>query len=111
MTAFAQLPSPPYYIVSFSSQRTDGDNGYGDMAGRMADLAAQQPGYLGVESARGDDGFGITNSFWQDEDSIRAWKRVVDHLAAQKSGRENWYQHYEVRIGRIERAYSFTRTA
>ena len=79
------------------------------MAEKMAELAAQQPGYLGVESARGADGFGITNSFWADEDSIRAWKRVVDHLAAQKEGRATWYEHYEVRIGKIERAYGFNR--
>ena len=105
---FASLPAPPYYIVSFSSRRTEGDQGYGDMAARMTELAAQQPGYLGVESARDADGFGITNSFWVDEDSIRAWKRVVDHLAAQKTGRETWYERYEVRIGRVERAYSFS---
>ena len=103
--SFARLPDPPYYVVTFAGQRTDGDNGYGDMAEEMAKLAAEQPGYLGVESARGADGFGITNSFWANEDSIRAWKRVVDHLAAQKKGRETWYEHYEVRIGRIERAY------
>ena len=101
----AVLPAPPYYIVSFSSHRTEGDKGYEEMADQMGDLAAQQPGYLGIESARDPDGFGITNSYWADEDSIRNWKRVVDHLAAQKKGRETWYEHYEVRIGRIERAY------
>ena len=103
--SFARLPAPPYYVVTFSSQRTEGDNGYGDMADKMVDMAQLQTGYLGIESARSPDGFGITNSFWADEDSIRNWKRVVDHLAAQKQGRELWYQHYEVRIGRIERAY------
>lgn len=107
--SFANLPAPPYYVVTFSSRRTEGDQGYGDMAALMAELAARQPGYLGVESARGADGFGITNSFWVDEDSIRAWKRDVDHLAAQMKGRETWYAHYEVRIGRIDRAYSFRR--
>lgn len=106
--SFAKLPAPPYYVVTFASRRTQGNNGYGDMAQKMADMAAQQPGYLGVESARSADGFGITNSFWRDEDSIRAWKRDIDHLAAQKQGRESWYEHYEVRIGRIERAYSFS---
>ena len=108
--SFARLPAPPYYVVTFSSQRTDGDNGYGDMADKMVEMAQQQPGYLGIESARSPDGFGITNSFWSDEESIRNWKRVVDHLAAQKQGREMWYQHYEVRIGRIERAYSILKS-
>lgn len=105
--AFAALPAPPYYVVTFSSRRTAGDNGYGAMADRMVELAREQQGFLGVESARGIDGFGITNSYWRDEASIIAWKQVVSHLAAQRMGRERWYEHYEVRIGRIERAYSF----
>lgn len=109
-TPFAALPAPPYYVVTFSSRRTEGDKGYGAMADRMVELAAAQPGFLGVESARGADGFGITNSYWRDEDSIRAWKAMVDHLEAQKFGRERWYTHYEVRVGRIERAYSFSST-
>lgn len=105
--AFARTPPPPYYVVTFSSSRTAGDNGYGAMADRMGKLAAEQPGYLGIESARSPDGFGITNSFWADEESIRNWKAVLDHLDAQNKGRERWYEHYEVRVGRIERAYSF----
>ncbi len=104
---FAALPAPPYYVVTFSSQRKVGDHGYGAMAERMVELATQQDGYLGVESARDADGFGITNSFWRDEASILAWKAVVDHLAAQRLGRERWYSDYTVRVGRIERAYYF----
>lgn len=106
---FATLPDPPYYVVTFASQRTQGDNGYGEMAEAMVDLARRQPGFLGMESARGTDGFGITNSFWADEESIRAWKRVVDHLAAQQRGRRDWYRHYAVRIGVIQRAYGFSK--
>jgi heme-degrading monooxygenase HmoA len=102
---FARLPQPPYYVVAFSSCRTEGDKGYGNMADAMVELASQQPGFLGVESARGIDGFGITNSYWQDEDSIKAWKAVVAHAAAQKLGRERWYEDYQVRIARVERAY------
>ncbi|MDH7785152.1 heme-degrading monooxygenase HmoA [Ochrobactrum sp. 19YEA23] len=106
---FAITPEPPYYVVTFASQRTGDDASYGEMAVRMAELAAQQPGYLGVESARDAEGFGITNSFWADEDSIRAWEREVDHLVAQKLGRQQWYETYRVRIGRIERTYGFDR--
>ncbi|MCD2171618.1 antibiotic biosynthesis monooxygenase family protein [Rhizobium sp. C4] len=109
MSAQAKLPEPPYYVVCFSSQRTEGDNGYGEMADAMERLAREQPGFLGVESARGADGFGITNSFWKDEGAIRAWKRNVDHLAAQTLGRRDWYQTYEMRIARVERAYGFSR--
>jgi heme-degrading monooxygenase HmoA len=104
---FATTPEPPYYAVIFTNQRsvTD-DSGYAAMADAMTELALQQPGNLGAESARGADGLGITVSYWQDEASIKAWKAVASHLAAQKLGRERWYDHYELRVAKVERAYS-----
>jgi heme-degrading monooxygenase HmoA len=102
---FATTPAPPYYAVIFTSKRTDGDHGYTAMAKAMADMAAEQPGYLGHESAR-DDGVGITVSFWRDEASLKAWKQVAEHLVGQTIGRERWYSHYETRIAKVERAYS-----
>jgi heme-degrading monooxygenase HmoA len=102
---FAPTPLPPYYAVIFTSQRTEGDNGYGEMAEAMVNLASQQPGFLGIESARED--LGITVSYWESLEAISAWKQVYDHLVAQRQGRANWYQGYKVRICRIERDYSF----
>ena len=99
----ANTPEPPYYAVIFSSLRTDGDNGYGAMAERMDALAAQQPGYLGVESAR--EGLGITVSYWRDLASIRAWKANAEHLVAQQTGRSSWYTDYKTRICKVERDY------
>ena len=105
---FAILPAAPYYIVAFSSQRTpDDDAGYGEMADQMVELAEKQDGFLGVESVRDASGFGITNSYWLDEESIRNWKRNIDHLVAQKQGRAMWYETYALRIARVERAYGF----
>lgn len=110
--SFATLPKPPYYAVIFSSQRTDQDDaGYGAAAQRMVELAAQQPGYLGVESTRGDDGFGITVSYWTDEASILAWKRNLEHSAIRERGRQHWYAQFELRVTRVERAYGWTRAA
>ncbi|MCC4113980.1 antibiotic biosynthesis monooxygenase [Aromatoleum toluclasticum] len=102
---FARTPAPPYYAVIFSSQRTPGDSGYTEMAERMVELAARQPGFLGVESVRGEDGFGITVSYWRDEQAIAAWKAEVEHVAAQRLGMRSWYAHYEVRVAKVERAY------
>lgn len=102
---FAQTPKPPYYAVIFSSARTPGDAGYGAMAERMVELAAQQPGYLGVESVRGADGFGITVSYWESEAAIAAWRNQAEHVAAQELGISQWYAHYELRIAKVERAY------
>lgn len=69
MSGIANTPSPPYYAVIFSSVRTDGDHNYGAMADRMVELAAQQEGFLGIESARED--VGITVSYWASEEAIR----------------------------------------
>lgn len=103
--SFARLPQPPYYAVIFSSRRSPGDQGYPQMAERMAALAAGQPGFLGVESARGEDGFGITVSYWASEAAIAAWRAHAEHRIAQESGKADWYVHYEVRVARVERAY------
>lgn len=76
------------------------------MAERMVELAANQPGYLGVESVRNADGFGITVSYWASLEAIAAWRSHAEHRIAQESGKALWYQHYELRIARVERAYA-----
>ncbi len=103
--SFSKLPAPPYYAVIFCSQRPDVDDGYGETADRMAELATTMPGYLGRESARGADGFGITVSYWQDEAAIANWKANMDQKAARDYGRTRWYEHYELRVAKVERAY------
>lgn len=102
---FADTPAPPYYAVIFSSLRTEGDGGYAAMAERMAELAARQPGFLGIESVRGADGFGITVSYWSSEEAVFAWKANAEHMAAQEMGRREWYERYEIRVAKVERAY------
>ncbi|MCC4284106.1 antibiotic biosynthesis monooxygenase [Marinobacter salarius] len=103
MSDIADTPKPPYYAVIFSSHRTDGDNGYGEMAERMAELAAQQPGYLGLESARED--LGITVSYWESLEAIRNWKQNAEHQEAQRLGHQQWYSSFRVRIAKVEREY------
>lgn len=105
-SGFATLPAPPYFAVVFSSRRSArGQADYDEASARMLDLAAQQPGYLGVESARGADGFGITVSYWESEQAIQAWRQHVEHTLARERGRRDWYRHFEVRVARVERAY------
>jgi heme-degrading monooxygenase HmoA len=106
---FARLPPPPYYAVIFSAQRTAVDNGYGETAERMVELARGQPGFLGVESTRGEDGFGITVAYWDSEEAIRAWRLHAEHAAARERGRAEWYRHFELRVARVERAYGWDR--
>ncbi len=104
----AYTPNPPYYVVIFTSHR-ENDEGYGAMATRMQELAAQQPGYLGIESVRGADGVGITLSYWRDRESIAAWKANLEHREAQSRGREQWYSRYTVRVAKVDYDYEFPR--
>jgi len=104
----AKTPKPPYYAVIFTSQRTEGDRGYEVMAARMEELAARQPGFLGIESARGLDGFGITVSYWSSEDAIAAWKAHLEHKPAQQAGQRVWYADYQIRVAKVEREYGKT---
>lgn len=101
----AHTPPPPYYAVIFTSIRTEGDLGYGVTADRMAELAAEQPGFLGMESAR--EGVGITVAYWTDLKSIRAWREHAEHTIARDTGRSTWYSAFKVRISKIERDYGW----
>lgn len=106
---FATTPEPPYYAVIFTSQRTaghsDGNDGYDETADRMTELAATMPGFLGIETVHNADGLGITVSYWRDEASIKNWRANAEHAAARKRGREEWYEHFELRVAKVERAY------
>jgi heme-degrading monooxygenase HmoA len=103
---FAKTPKPPYYAVIFTSTRA-GDEGYAETSERMNELASEQPGFLGIESVRGDDGLGITVSYWTDLESIRAWKANAEHRIAQQRGKREWYSDYVTRVCRVE--YDYTR--
>jgi heme-degrading monooxygenase HmoA len=81
--------------------------GYEEMSERMVELAAAQPGFVGIESARGSDGMGLTVSYWESLEAIRAWKAQAEHQQAQARGRSDWYTWYRIRICRVEGEYGF----
>ncbi|MEN8246984.1 MAG: antibiotic biosynthesis monooxygenase [Thermodesulfobacteriota bacterium] len=103
MPLIGNTPKPPYYAVIFTSVRTEANDGYGDMADRMLDLAKNQPGFLGVESAR--EQTGITVSYWIDLAAIQKWKDHPEHRKAQALGRQKWYAAFKVRVVRVEKEY------
>ncbi len=101
----ASTPRTPYYAVIFSTIRTDMDEGYEETAHRMEELAKQQEGYLGIESAR--NVMGITVSYWESLDAISKWKNNIEHTAARETGRALWYHKYQLRICKVERDYGY----
>jgi heme-degrading monooxygenase HmoA len=108
MSQLATTPAPPYFAVILTSARSPADaEGYAATSERMLELAREQPGFLGVESARGEDGLGITVSYWASLEAIRAWREHAEHRPAQQKGRAKWYSRYVLRVCRVERAWDF----
>lgn len=104
MVAPATTPKPPYYAVIFTSVRSEGDNGYGETAKQMLEMASTQPGFLGFETARQE--IGISVSYWATLEAIREWKENVAHRQAQSRAKD-WYKAFRVRVCRVEREYGF----
>lgn len=102
---FAKTPQPPYWVVVFTAQSKGDDPEYDKMAEEMFGLATQQPGFLGIESARDAEGFAVTAIYYESEAAILEWKRNARHVEAQELGKRRWYAHYEIRVARVERAY------
>ncbi len=98
----------PYTAVIFTSRHSGLDpDGYAKAAERMEQLAAEQPGYRGIESARNPDGLGVTVSYWDTDADAKAWKQHSEHLAIQQLGRERWYAWYRLQVATVEREYEF----
>jgi heme-degrading monooxygenase HmoA len=109
MTGPAQTPPPPYFAVIFTSLRDEQPaDGFAETDQRLYEIAREQPGFLGYESV-GENGLGVTISYWESEAAIAAWKAVAEHRAAQEEGRARWFESYAVRVARVDRAYSFAR--
>ena len=98
----------PCYAVIFSSIRTEGDvAAYEEAAERMMERVQDQPGFLGVETASGEGGLGMTVSYWDSLDSIAAWRAHAEHSQVRTRGRSGWYGEYRLRVCKVERETSF----
>ncbi len=95
--------------VIFASRLTGADaDGYARAAAAMEALAAVQPGYLGLDSAR--DGLGLTISYWVDEASARAWHRHPEHAEIREAGRGRWYKDFTVHVADVTRSYGWAKS-
>lgn len=97
------------FAVIFTSERTEENHRYAEMADEMIKLASTQPGFLGVESVR--EGLGITVSYWDSLEAIQKWKQNERHLIAQSKGKSDWYLKYKTRVCKVERDYGYEVTS
>lgn len=96
-----------YVAVIFTSTRThDHDDDYARWSKRMADLVAEQPGFIDFVSARDPvTRLGITVAYFANEESVVKWKTNLEHLEAQRLGRSNFYESYSVKVANVYREY------
>ena len=94
----------PYYAVIFTNTKSDQLEDYEEMAKKMSQLASEQDGYLGEDSAPG-----MTISYWEDLESIKKWKNNSLHLEAQQLGKRKWYTHYHTRIALVQKEYEWSK--
>jgi heme-degrading monooxygenase HmoA len=105
----ATLPPGTVAVIFVAQRTTDDDAGYGAAAVAMDALAAEQPGYVGIDSVRGTDGLGITVSYWADDAAAKAWRDHPDHAAIRDQGRERWYAHYDLHVTEVTRSYDWVK--
>ncbi|WP_367573891.1 antibiotic biosynthesis monooxygenase [Streptomyces griseoaurantiacus] len=100
---------PPYYVAVFSTVRTADQDGYRETDARMEELVRDVPGFLGMDHAQTPGGLGITVGYFRDADALAAWRRDAEHRAAQRRGREQWYERYTLHVAKVERSHAFVR--
>ena len=93
--------------VIFTSQRTDVKDNYLETNDELEKIAATLPGFIKTQSAREPNGFGISVSYWETMEDAKQYKQIPTHLMAQQNGRDIWYEWYDVKVCKVERAYAF----
>ncbi|MFJ8012054.1 antibiotic biosynthesis monooxygenase family protein [Streptomyces sp. NPDC096339] len=106
-----QAFEPPYVMAVFSNVRTDDASGYPETLTRMNEIVRANPGFLGYESARTPGGLGITVAYFRDHEALAAWRQDLEHQAAMKQGRADWYESYTLHVATVERSHGFDRNA
>ena len=91
-----------FSLLSYLNDKINKEE-YSKTAFRMMELAKEQEGFLGIESARNE--IGITISYWKDLESIKKWKFQSEHTLVRQKGRSEFYTSFKTRIAKIERDY------
>jgi heme-degrading monooxygenase HmoA len=96
-------------IVFRSRLSAEADDDYSEMAAEMLATAQEMPGFVEFKSFKADDGERVSLVYWQDHDTMAAWRNHPRHRIAQSSGRSKWYSSYRIEIADIARQNHFER--
>jgi heme-degrading monooxygenase HmoA len=106
----AKLPLGTVSVIFVAQRTTADDAGYAAAAIVMDELAAQQTGYIGMDSVRGADGLGITVSYWASDTAAKAWRDHPEHAAIRDAGRDRWYSNYSLHVAELTRSYDWQKS-
>lgn len=96
-------------IVLFSSRLTAAaGQDYEAMAAEALETARGMPGFVDYKSYRAEDGEKLSVVWWQDEETMAAWRNHPRHRVAQHLGREKWYSEYQIEVAEVRREGAFT---
>jgi heme-degrading monooxygenase HmoA len=98
-------------VVLFRSKLVSPADGYDAMAQEMEDLAKTMPGFIDVKAYKAADGERLTVVWWENEETLKGWRENVRHRVAQRLGREQWYDYYNIEVAEVVRKNAFARTA
>jgi len=95
-------------VVVFRSRLTpEAGDDYSEMAAEMLATAQEMPGFVEFKSFKADDGERVSLVYWQDHETMAAWRNHPRHRVAQSSGRAKWYAYFRLEVADIARETKF----
>ncbi|WP_137935908.1 antibiotic biosynthesis monooxygenase [Chitinivorax sp. B] len=86
---------------------TERQQDYLDLAADLRPQLEQVDGFLSVErfTSLTTPGKMLSLSFWRDEESVKQWRNLPQHRAAQSAGRTHIFANYRLRVASVIRDY------
>ncbi len=106
---YRQVKDPKEVFVIFRLHMREGADAeaYRATSRRMHELVERWPGFISLKEYTGEDGEVIDIARFADEASLEAWRKNPEHLEAQRRGREEFYDRFEIQAARIIRDYEY----
>lgn len=97
-------------VILFRSKLTpEAGQDYVSTDQKLEELVKHNPGFVAAKSYTAADGERLTVVWFRDAESLKQWRDVPEHRAAQATGREKWYEFYKMDVATVTRSINFAR--
>jgi heme-degrading monooxygenase HmoA len=76
---------------------------YGQRVGKLFEIVAAMPGFLGIRSYASEDGERISVIEFASQEALAAWRGQPDHRIAQELGKQKYYAEYRLQVCEVVR--------